>query len=209
MGGFIPSDLTRNELLAYEIDQAVIEYMADNVFIASESTLERVTQEIYNIISESYAEQGNGINQLTEDIQNKFSELQTFEAERIARTETLKAQGHATYKRLVNNTNVEYVQWVSTDDDRTRESHIELNGEITFADGNGIFSNGLKFPGDTDGAIEEWINCRCTLVAYIPEIGYVAPAGATSWRENEMVFDNSLDIPDVNVELDEYLASWW
>lgn len=207
--GIVPSDIPKAELLQYEIDQAVIEYMTDNVFIASETTLTRVTQKIYDVIKESYANQGHGINKVTEDIQNKFKDLKKFEAERIARTETLKAQGHATYKRLINNPNVEYVQWMSTHDKRTRRTHRKIDGEITFADGTGIFSNGLRFPGDVLGAIEEWINCRCTLVAYIPEVGYVAPTGVTSWKENEMVFDKNLDIPEVNIELDEYLASWW
>ena len=206
---FNPTPLGVAELLEFEVDEAVIEYMADNVFVASESTLERVTQEIYDIIRESYAEQGNGIDKVTEDIQEAFNTLTENEAERIARTETLKAQGSATYNRLINNSNVEYFQWLSTDDDRTRESHIELNGEITYADGTGIFSNGLRFPGDTNGDIEEWINCRCTLVAYIPEVGFVPPPGASSWFEDEMLFDTTIDIPEVYIEMDDYLASYW
>lgn len=207
--GFIPSDFTIEELLAYEVDQAVVEYMADNVFVASESTLNRVTQQIYDVITESYAERGEGINKVTQDIQEKFNELRQFEAERIARTETLKAQGNATYNRLVNNDNVEYMQWVATNDERTRDSHAEIDGEITYADDTGIFSNGLKHPGDTDGDIEEWINCRCDIVAFVPDVGMVAPGGVSNWFEDDMVFDNRFDIPEVNVELDEYLASWW
>lgn len=204
--GFTP-DLI--ELLEYEIDEAVIEYMSNNVFIASESTLSRVTQKIYDTIIESYAEQGEGINKVTEVIQEKFNELAEYEAERIARTETLKAQGSATHNRLVSNPNVEYIQWVATDDERVRDSHAEIDGEITYADGTGMYSNGLRYPGDTNGDIEEWINCRCDEVAYIPEVGLVPPPGATSWTEDEMEFDSSLDIPDVNIELDDYLASWW
>jgi len=207
--GFGPSEMTVAELLAYEIDESVVEYMTNNVFIASESTLERVTQEIYGIIKEAYAEQGEGINSVTEVIQEQFTELSRYEAERIARTETLKAQSSANHNRLVNNPSVDYIQWIATDDDRTRDSHVELNGEITFADGTGIYSNGLRFPGDTNGDIEEWINCRCDEVAFVPEFGMVPPPGATSWFEDEMIVDNSISIPDVNIELDEYLASYW
>lgn len=207
--GFSTSDIPLEDLLQYEIDQAVIEYMGENVFTASESTMARVTQKIYDVIKESYATEGHGINKVTEDIQNKFNELKKFEAERIARTETLKAQGHSTYKRLINNTNIDYIQWSSTHDKRTRLTHRKIDGEITYADGSGIFSNGLRFPGDTNGDISEWINCRCTIRAYIPEIGFVAPIGMTSWQEKDMVFDESFSIPEVNVELDEYLASYW
>lgn len=206
---FTPSDISIYELLDFEIDKAVVDYMSNNIFIASESTLERVTQEIYDIIKETYAEQGEGINRLTEAIQEQFNELSRYESERIARTETLKAQGSANHNRLINNPSVDYIQWISTDDERTRESHIELNGEITFADGSGLYSNGLKHPGDTDGAIEEWINCRCDEIAFIPDAGFVPPPNATSWFEDEMIFDDSFNIPEVSVELDEYLASWW
>lgn len=204
-----PTDFTINELLEFQVDEAVVEYMTENVFIASESTLERVTQEIYDIIREAYAEEGEGAKAVAEAIQERFNDLANYEAERIARTETLKAQGHATYTRLLNNESVEYFQWLTTDDERTRDSHVELNGEITFADGRGLFSNGLRFPGDSEGDIEEWINCRCTLVAFIPDVGLVPPPGATSWYEDEMLFDDSLEIPEVYVEMDDYLASYW
>lgn len=207
--GWNPTELTVNELFEYEVDQAVIEYMSENIFVASESTLERVTQEIYDIIREHYADEGEGSRAVAEAVRESFNELAQYEAERIARTEVAKAQGHSTWKRLVNNEAVEYFQWLATDDDRTRESHLELNGEITYADGSGVFSNGLRFPGDTDGDIEEWINCRCTLRAFVPEVGFVPPPGAENWYEDEMLFDTSLEIPEVYVEMDEYLASYW
>ena len=207
--GIQPTSFQITELMEFQVDEAVVEYMSSNVFVASEVTLERVTQEIYDIIREKYAEEGEGTYPTADAIQEKFTELADYEAERIARTETLKAQGHATWQRLVNNENVEYYQWLSTNDERTRESHVELNGEITFADGSGIFSNGLRFPGDTEGDIEEWINCRCDLIAYIADVGMVPPFGATSWFEDEMLFDTSLEIPEVYVELEEYLASYW
>ena len=204
-----PTQFTMRELLDYEIDRSIIEYMSTNIFTASESTLERVTQKIYDIIKESYAEQGNGIDKVTEAITEQFNELRDFEAQRIARTETLKAQASATHQRLVNNPDVEYIQWIATQDDRTRDSHAELDGQITYADGSGVYSNGLAHPGDENGDIEEWINCRCDEAAFIPEPGYVPPSGADNWYEGEMVLDPSVNVPDVNVELGEYLASWW
>ena len=202
---YLPSHmfaLTATELLDYEIDQAIIDYMSNNIFVASEHTLERVTQEIYDIIKESYGNEGNGIQQVRNDILQQFDELKKYEAERIARTETLKAQGSATHNRLVNNPAVDYVQWMSTPDELTRDSHAEIDGEITYADGTGIYSNGLRFPGDESGDIEEWINCRCTEVAYIPEPGFVPPVGADNWYEDEMLFDTSIwniEIPDIEV----------
>lgn len=50
--------------------------------------------------------------------------------------------------------------WVATIDDRTRESHVQLDGEKV-----GIhekFPNGLDEPGDPSGDSSEVYNCRCT-----------------------------------------------
>lgn len=56
-------------------------------------------------------------------------------------------------------------QWLATLDDRTRESHRELDGEIVEVGEK--FSNGCRYPGDPSGEPEEIYNCRCTLVPVI------------------------------------------
>ena len=53
-------------------------------------------------------------------------------------------------------------QWVATLDERTRVSHVEINGEWVAVKEN--FSNGLKFPRDPKGKPAEVYNCRCTMV---------------------------------------------
>lgn len=53
--------------------------------------------------------------------------------------------------------------WMATLDERTRESHQELDGEIVPIDKP--FSNGLMCPGDPEGDPEEVYNCRCTMFA--------------------------------------------
>lgn len=52
-------------------------------------------------------------------------------------------------------------QWIATGDERTRESHMAVNGEIVKV--NERFSNGLMNPGDPNGAASEVYNCRCTM----------------------------------------------
>ena len=53
-------------------------------------------------------------------------------------------------------------QWDATLDDRTRESHSQVDGEIRETDKP--FSNGLMFPGDPSGGAAEVVNCRCALL---------------------------------------------
>lgn len=58
--------------------------------------------------------------------------------------------------------------WMSTHDNRTRESHRMLDGEVV--DIHEEFSNGLMEPGDEDmeGSLpEEVYNCRCTMVGVV------------------------------------------
>ena len=55
--------------------------------------------------------------------------------------------------------------WLATLDDRTRESHAELDGEEV--DINEKFSNGLMFPADPDGEPSMIYNCRCRMITQI------------------------------------------
>lgn len=52
-------------------------------------------------------------------------------------------------------------EWVATHDSRTRESHLEIDGEQVFLDE--AFSNGCDYPADPKGDPEEVYNCRCTM----------------------------------------------
>ena len=57
--------------------------------------------------------------------------------------------------------------WTATIDDRTRESHRHVHGEIRELDEE--FSNGLQYPADPDGDPSEVWNCRCYLQEIIDE----------------------------------------
>lgn len=65
--------------------------------------------------------------------------------------------------------------WSATYDDRTRDSHLLLDG--TTRDDSGYFGSGiidipLRFPGDPLGAPEEVYNCRCRLNIKLPGIDH-------------------------------------
>lgn len=52
--------------------------------------------------------------------------------------------------------------WMATKDDRTRETHADLDG--VFVDPDEEFDNGLQYPGDPNGDPSEVYQCRCTLI---------------------------------------------
>lgn len=157
--------------------------LLDKVFIASQATLNRVDTSIKTLLTEGY-QSGKGINYVANLLTKRFDQLTTWESKRIARTEIHNSHNTAvmdTYQEL----GVEYTMWISAGDDgRTRDSHLEVDGEIIPV--GGTYSNGLKYPGDTDGPIEEWINCRCSNAPYVIPYGYTAPP-FSPFREEDLI----------------------
>ena len=141
------------------------------VFIASERTLARVNESINLLITDGYRS-GKGINYVANQILKRFDQLTSWESKRIARTEIHNAHNRATMDTYTDY-GVEYTMWIAANDDRVRESHEEINGEIIRL--GDTYSNGLRYPGDTDGDISEWINCRCSNAPYVLPYGFAAP----------------------------------
>lgn len=158
------------------------EDLLERVFIASQATLNRVDTSIKTLLTEGY-QSGKGINYVANLLTKRFDQLQTWESKRIARTEIHNSHNTAVMDTY-NEIGVEYTMWISADDERTRESHLEINGEIIRL--GDTYSNGLRFPGDTDGPIEEWINCRCSNAPYVLPYGYAAPP-QQQFTENDLI----------------------
>lgn len=80
-------------------------------------------------------------------------------AQRIARTETMRALNHGDFLETQANPIVIGYEWSTILDGRQRDSHSNVNGERIVK--GGMFSNGLRFPLDPNGSAEEVVNCRC------------------------------------------------
>ena len=167
------------------------EDLLERVFIASQATLTRVDTSIKLLLTEGY-QSGKGINYVSNLLIKRFDQLQTWEAQRIARTEIHNSHNTAvmdSYQEL----GVEYTMWISAGDDgRTRDSHLgPADGVPDGVDGEiipmgGTYSNGLQYPGDTSGPIEEWINCRCSNAPFVIPYGYAAPP-FSPFREEDLI----------------------
>ena len=165
------------------------EDLIERVFIASQQTMARVESSISTLLLDGY-KSGKGINYVANLLTRRFDQLTTWEAKRIARTEIHNSHNTAvkdTYEEL----GVEYTMWITARDDRVRglkptdtADHVELDGEIIRL--GDTYSNGLSYPGDTDGPIEEWINCRCANAPYVMPYGYTAPP-QMQFREEDII----------------------
>lgn len=165
------------------------ERLLNDEFIATQQTLNRVDESINRIVTDGY-KSGKGIEHVARELQNRFSQLKDWEARRIARTEIHTAHNQGIMKSY-ETLGVEYTQWKSAHDHRVRghrktdrANHIIMDGEIIpFGE---TYSNGLKYPGDKSGRIEEWINCRCSHAPYVMKPGETVPPGMSSFTESDL-----------------------
>lgn len=125
----------------------------------NETTIDRV----YSTI-EKGIDAGKTVQDIAIDLKEKFSDVKEIGARAmmIARTETLTAVSLGQAAAMADASKfIPDLQkmWISADDERTRESHRELHGDIvSYKD---EFANGLQFPRDPSGPPEETIQCRC------------------------------------------------
>ena len=118
-----------------------------------------VRQEISRGIAQSLSYQ-----EITRNIKNTTN-VDYNKSLRIAKTEGHRIQCESAYnvQVMAKQKGADIVkQWDSTLDSRTRESHQKLDGEIVEV--NKKFSNGLLYPGDSNGVASEVVNCRCALL---------------------------------------------
>ncbi len=171
------------------LSDQVMRALRDKVFEASGRTLTRVRGDVMGTLAKAY-EDGLGIDEAAKRLADKFVSIRDFELERIARTEIHGAQSdqaHATIRDFA-----QFKQWVTADDERVRGNepgdeadHVALHDVIAPVDT--AFPNGLSYPGDRNGDISEWINCRCREVPFIMPHGYIAPPGKTAFLPGEIV----------------------
>lgn len=97
-------------------------------------------------------------------------------AERIARTELVRATNDASLAMVMGATTVPYKTWMATLDGRTRLTHRIADGQtVPVASPFSVGSGSLNFPGDPNGPGDEVVNCRCTLgYADTPNVNTIA-----------------------------------
>lgn len=173
-GGALARDLGRR--LGIDVDLEAVPAIAEEVrleaFDASASTLVRMRGDVMETIGQAF-DQGLGVPDTADLLEQQFTGMRDWELARIARTELNSAQSAAAYRTMQALDAVEYHQWVTAEDDRVRESH-ELQDLVIVRLGD-PFPNGLLYPLDPAGALEEIINCRCRSVPFLMPEGMQAP----------------------------------
>lgn len=115
-------------------------------------------------------EEGQGIDEIRRRIGSVYDDAAGYRAERIARTEVVGSSNAANLAAYQISGLVDGKEWLSVQDDQTRETHADLDGTKTTIDGEFVSSSGNRAQGPgLFGVPAEDINCRCTLVPVIAE----------------------------------------
>lgn len=109
------------------------------------------------------------INRMSERYRDRYIMLR---AETIARTEGVRVTSTArreAFRQALDDIGLDRSQirrvWNATNDERTRDSHREMDGQEVGIDEPFISGAGnrLMYPGDPNAPAEETINCRCVV----------------------------------------------
>lgn len=141
------------------------------------------TKTIANCISQAII-QGEGIDELSKRIARDTGIEAGRSSLLYARTAMTGAQNAGRVERMKEAEEMGIKvqkQWMATLDDRTRDTHAELDGEIVDVDDK--FSNGLMYPGDPSGDPSEVYNCRCTMIYHYPGYSNYANMERTAYFE--------------------------
>jgi SPP1 gp7 family putative phage head morphogenesis protein len=109
---------------------------------------------------------GEGANELRRRVSSVFAAAQGKRSLVIARTESVRAM-NAGQLAATKQAGFGGKQWLATrGDDRTRDTHVGLDGQVVGVDEDFVSSSGARGPHPGAlGAPEEDINCRCVMLS--------------------------------------------
>ena len=144
-------------------DPRAVKYLRDHALAAADDINTTTRKQLAKILSTG-VEQGLSIDEIVTSMGDAFDDIDRYRRYTIAQTETTAATNHG---QLLAWTDpevggmVDRKQWVSSRDDRVRDSHVLLDGEIVGI--NEDFKPGLSAPGDPSADPSETIRCRCVM----------------------------------------------
>ena len=127
----------------------------------SQHTRTRINKAIQNGLKN-----GETLSEISKAIVSKTGgKIGEWRASVIARTEVHTASQQGALEAVASTGIPFKKEWVSVEDDRTREDHGDVNGEeVGLHEKFSVGDSELAYPGDPNGDAEQVINCRCIVV---------------------------------------------
>lgn len=137
-------------------------------YIGQEAIRQRITavaettrSQIVAAVARGYAD-GLGQQGVGSYIRSVVSDMATWRANLIARTETHGAANFGAQEAARETGLPLQKEWISAEDARTRPDHAAANGQIVGRDDPfRVGGEALQYPGDPSGSAGNTINCRC------------------------------------------------
>lgn len=142
-------------------DGVIAQWLRRHAAAAAKSIVDTFRKTLAGIIADAF---NDGVNERETGrrIRTRAPEISRTAAERIARTETHTASERGSYDAAKASGLDMVKEWASAEDQRTRQSHAEADGQIKEMDQPfEVGSEALQFPGDPSAHIREIVNCRC------------------------------------------------
>lgn len=141
--------------------------------------------------------QGKPIPEITKDLASKLQTNNTNRMRLFARTEMTGAHNAGRIDALHRAADLGIKvqkKWIATNDNRTRDAHADLDGQIREVDEPFDSELGpIDYPGDPSADPANVYNCRCAMVYIYPELED-APEGTEEEPEYEqMTFDQWME----------------
>jgi SPP1 gp7 family putative phage head morphogenesis protein len=128
----------------------------------TEFTFEKIKEIAIDVYNE-----GAPISTLAERLTDLYDGFTAKRSVRIARTEMTMAVNGGAWQAY-RQTGVTKKEWISTQDEDTRETHSIIDGTVVKIDEPFVVGDYEMFhPGDPKGGVEEVANCRCALAPVV------------------------------------------
>lgn len=146
----------------------------DRIVSITAETKRIILKFIQETIDEGVNE-GYGTDVIARNIQKilleKGVEIAKWRAQRIARTEVVGASNVGAMEGARSLGQPTQKVWISTRDNRTRDIHAEVDGQMVSLDDKfDVGGELLDCPGDPNGSPENIINCRCAVAFRVKRI---------------------------------------
>lgn len=156
----------RFDLLNPKIAEHLRQFAGDRI----EGIVDATTRDALRSVLIEVVRAGGSIDDLVKAIDEVFDYADDVRAATIARTEVLRSSNWASTEAFRISGVVDEREWVATPDERTRESHLAMDGQVVGINEKFVAPTGAEadHPG-AFGIADEDIQCRCTTAAVIAD----------------------------------------
>lgn len=151
--------------LEFDIRNIQGELALDEYTLVFSNQIAQTNSDNIKAILQTGYKEGYTIEQMTSSINDLYSGWSEWRGELISRTETTRAANDGA-RKLYQSWGIEKKEWLSTNDDRTRDSHLAMNEQIVDIDKPFKTPDGIELmqPGDSNAPLSETAACRCTVL---------------------------------------------